>query len=298
MGYRISQGELLRATLDLRRLKAATAAAGSPNGVFWCRENVSEGEEDEEPEVLIKVTSIPCFNVLVESDILVGIGSKGFATRAIVDILSRSLYGVYVTEGETGLVQILRNLRWQGYRRLRPKSVVQEKGGNWSSLWRAFENFISDTLIPLARADIVHPDIRAGFDETANLLYNSEKASIVMIDLDSLCLYDTWKKIPLCEWDKYLNLKILRKSNLEVRLPLDFVCLQVACIAEVWLAEAEHDKVDATSAVLRGRTDYLLKDGRTIPRENKVAAVLDHYRLRFAEKDGDRSPLKKRKPEE
>jgi hypothetical protein len=284
--FKIAQGELLQATLHLERLRAATTGGRL---VFWCKDNFDK--EEAVQQVLIKITSFPCFNVLVRSNFLVNIGSEGSTTETIAEILSQSLHGLYVTKSRTGLVQILVDLRSQGYRRLRPEDVVRKAG--WKVLWTAFENFIVNVLLPLGRANIVHTDIRAGFDETANLLYNSEKGSIVMVDLDSLCSLDTWESVTLRRSElRYLKLTRLRMRQLEAFTSLDFVCLQATCIAEVWLAREENDKVNADDAVFRGRID-LLSSSSDLAINDKVKAVLDHYRGRFAEMD-DRPPKKQK----
>jgi hypothetical protein len=286
LGYRISQGELFRANLNLGQLKEA---AGS-HRVFWCPESFAEAEVQE---VLIKVTSLPCFNVLVgNTGYLFELGTGLLPPAEIRSILSRSLHGVYVTRDARGMVQVLPSLRSRGYDRLRPAIVVEEEGG-WSRLWSAFEEFVLTTLVPLAQARIVHPDIRPGFDETANLLYHSEEGSMVMVDLDSLCSYRSWASRG-SKNKRYIKVRELK--GVEALTALDFVYLQVVCVAEAWLAGTTGGEVNANDLILRRRGGELLApSSRMSTGRGDVATVLrDHYRPQFAGRDGGgRRPKKK-----
>lgn len=137
---------------------------------------------------MIKVTSLPCIRTLIdEDDYIFNLGGAGPrpTEQAIVRILSRSMHGVYVTAEETGHVQLLPNLHRQNFEALRPAAVVEKEG--WNPIWTAFENFVISTLVPLAQERIIHPKIRAGYNETANVLYSPRKDLMVMIDLDRLC---------------------------------------------------------------------------------------------------------------
>jgi hypothetical protein len=275
-GYKTSQGELLRATLNLRRLRSLEPKNG---GVFWCPAKAGGGDEEE---VLVKVTSLPCIGTLVDVDgYLFNLGGGGPrpTEEAVVKIISRSLHGVYVTAEETGLVQLLPNLYAQGFEALRPAAVVEREG--WIPLWTAFENFVSETLVPLAQEDIIHPDLRAGYDETANVLYNPRTGSIVMIDLDSLCRLRSWKMRGRDD-KRYLRLLNLRTKGVTVRTALDFVYLQVICFAEVWLAKELQTNVDSHSLIAgRGNLLATLRSGIDAA---KIESLLHGYRPKFETK--------------
>jgi hypothetical protein len=290
-GFRTKQGELFRARLDLKQLK--DEAAGSP-GVLWCTDNCGEAEE-----VLIKVTSIACVSVLVSQGYLFSAAHRrSRPPETLVKILSQSLHGAYVTRGKAGLVQILPNLCSRGFEPLRPESMVRKQGG-WDRIWTAFERFVLQSLVPLAQAEIVHPDIRAGFDQTPNLLYNSEKGSIVMVDLDSLCSFERWSMINAkIDSARYI---IFRTLEVEVREPLDFVLLQVITVAEVWLARESERAANANAAVLRRRGDLLASSSSSFSSSEMsvdgiedIERALGYYRERLVNRSAPRAPKKPR----
>jgi hypothetical protein len=240
---------------------------------------------------LIKVTSLPCFNVLVgNTGYLFELGTGLLPPAEIRSVLSRSLHGVYVTRDARGMVQVLPSLRRRGFDRLRPAVAAEEEGG-WGRLWSAFEEFVLTTLVPLAQARIVHPDIRPGFDETANLLYHSEEGSMVMVDLDSLCSYRSWASRG-SKNKRYIKLRELK--GVEALTALDFVYLQVVSVAEAWLAGTTGREVDANDSILRRRGELpALSSGMSTERGDVARLLRGHYRPRFAARDGGRRPKKK-----
>jgi hypothetical protein len=180
-GLHIAQGELFVATVNLQKLRSSVSG---PHKVFWCRDTY----DDKETSVLVKVSSRLCFNLLVPPGNAYLYGSADDVwklRRTVREVLSRSLYGFYVTPGKHGLVQLLPNLVEQGYVVLRPKDWLFED--TWSALWDAFAQLVTGTLLPLARYEILHADLRAGYDVTSNVLYNPVAGSMRIIDLDSLC---------------------------------------------------------------------------------------------------------------
>jgi hypothetical protein len=88
-----------------------------------------------------------------------------------------------------GLITIMRDLTAEGYQSLRPQD------NNKDCLWRAFLDLLDDVLIPMANLDVIHPDIRPGNNETANILWkfneesNGETAVMQIIDFESIVVF-------------------------------------------------------------------------------------------------------------
>jgi hypothetical protein len=163
-------------------------------------------------------------------------------------VLSQSLHGMYVAPGRSGLVQLLPNLREIGYTVLCPHQWLHER--SWSALWGAFARFVKGALIPLAKYDIIHADIRAGYDTTANILYNPAMGSMRMIDLDSLCTFDMLLGTP-----QVSDLRNIRPRRLPARMrtALGFVLGQVICVAEAWLQQVPSQSVNANAMITEAK---------------------------------------------
>jgi hypothetical protein len=82
------------------------------------------------------------------------------------------------------------DLMEQGFEPLRP--AVLKIASHWRGKWAAFKALADEALIPLAEEDIIHANLRPGFDVTSNLLFSRIKGAMRMIDLDSLNSYDGW----------------------------------------------------------------------------------------------------------
>jgi hypothetical protein len=282
-GLRISQGELFKTTVNLHKLQSSVA---SPEAAFWCRDTY----DGEETSVLIKVSSMSCFNLLVppQSAYLYRIENDVFMLRQdFRDVLSRSLHGVYLPRGQHGLVQLLPNLVEQGYRVLRPKDWLFED--TWSSLWDAFAKLVTGTLLPLARYDILHADLRAGYDVTSNVLYNpSSGGSMRIIDLDSLCYFNSLLGMTITR-DK----RNFKPDELPAKMresALGFVLAQVMCVSEAWHGGLRDADVNAPGIIAKAAHSIADVNGgapATVD-EALIANVLAHYRQKMAEKYGSR----------
>jgi hypothetical protein len=194
---------------------------------------------------LFKAASLSAFNLLIPSTVAFLYGLKQEALglqREVREVLSQSIHGVYVAPGRSGLVQLLPNLRDIGYTVLCPHQWLHER--SWSALWVAFARFVKGALIPLAKYDIIHADIRAGYDTTANILYNPAVGSMRMIDLDSLCTFDMLLGMP-----QVSDLRNIRPRRLPARMrtALGFVLGQVVCVAEAWLQQVPSQSVNANA---------------------------------------------------
>jgi len=102
--------------------------------------------------------------------------------------LSDVLLAVHNTD--TGLVTITRDLSVENpkYTALRPEDSVNDL----DLLWKAFCKLLEEVLIPLAMIDIIHPDIRPGYEITSNILVKIERingkrtAVMKLIDFESI----------------------------------------------------------------------------------------------------------------
>jgi hypothetical protein len=294
-GLRISQGELFKATVNLQKLRSSVSG---PDEVFWCRDAYA----DKDTSVLVKVSSRSCFHLLVppESAYLYRLVERRWmADDAIRRVLSKSLYGFYVTPGMHGLVQLLPDLQKKRYGALHPEDWLF--AGTWSALWDSFAVFVTGTLVPLARYGIVHADLRAGYDVTSNVLYNPAAGSMRMIDLDSLC-----------DWNSLLGVpSIPDKRNIDpYDLPpcmrstaLGFVLGQVLCVSEAWHggdrreggirdAEVNADRIITeaaeASADVKGAAAAAAAAGGGGVDEALISTVLAQYRAKLREKYGKR----------
>jgi hypothetical protein len=110
--------------------------------------------------------------------------------------ISDVLLAYYVRGG--CLTTVMVDLRKQDYRPLFPKKIE----GRLVDLWTGFENLVHKVLLPFAMQDIIHFDIRPGYDETSNILVKeSKKRSLFthhfaaqyemrVIDLDGLVRFE------------------------------------------------------------------------------------------------------------
>jgi hypothetical protein len=280
-GLRISQGELFKTTINLQKLRSSMSTR---DDAFWCCDTY----DDEETSVLVKVTSMSCFVLLVPSGraYLYGIEDDVWKLRkGVRDVLSKSLYGFYVTPGKHGLVQLLPNLIEQGYGELRPKDWLFED--TWSAVWDAFAQFVAGTLLPLAKYEILHTDLRAGYDVTSNVLYNPTcGGSMRMIDLDSLC--SLWY---LCGMSSTRDKRNFNPRYLPAKMrdsALGFLLAQVMCVSEAWLGGIRDADVNATDIITEAAHSIEDVKGAATVDEGLIAKVLAHYRRTMAEKYGSR----------
>ncbi len=67
-----------------------------------------------------------------------------------------------------------------------------------STLWKAFIELLRNVLIPMADLEVIHPDIRPGYDETSNILWKvsevdeNKGALMQLIDFESITEFEDW----------------------------------------------------------------------------------------------------------
>lgn len=99
-------------------------------------------------------------------------------------------------ETEVGIVLIMSDLSKQGYTDLQPQQHWH-RHGTLEPLWGGFVELVKNVLLPLAAsAEVIHPDIRPGFDVTSNILWtldsNTGKPKLKLIDYDSFVIHEKW----------------------------------------------------------------------------------------------------------
>lgn len=67
----------------------------------------------------------------------------------------------------------MKDMRQLDYIDLRPQTMITDHGIRWPTLWRSFCAMVERILIPIAK---VFPDIRVGFDITANIVVSTDGA--------------------------------------------------------------------------------------------------------------------------
>jgi hypothetical protein len=272
---RISQGELFEATVNVGELREKK----NLQRVFWC----CDAYPNQPEGVLIKVSSASCFHQLIPSvaAYLYGLEHDVWELRRPVrEVLSQSLYGVYKSPGG-GLVQLLPDLESQNYTTLRPVQWLTPTG--WSDLWVAFTAFVKGVLLPLAKYDIVHADIRAGHDVTSNVQYNPERRSMRLIDLDSLCSFEKLAlHLPQVVDDRNINPKTFPSV---MKTSLGHVLVQVGCIAEAWLERIPDRSVNTGELITELEAWYRGVYGdATVVNEAPVNEILVHYKKKIERK--------------
>jgi hypothetical protein len=231
-GFRMTKGELFRSTVNLNELRSNF---GADHKVYWCL----DAYPDAATPVLFKVSSRSCFNILVpnHSRHLLDCMSHGRYWDLMGEVragLSQSLYGMYRTSDSVGLVQLLPDWHVLGYAPIPDVSSLDAPGR--SKVWRALAALVRDVLIPLARQDVLHYDLRVVGSPTRssapNLLYHPEHVSMRLVDLDSLCHFESLGHVPRAYDPTFLSKRYLPDP---LRSATGFVLGQVICAAEAWL---------------------------------------------------------------
>jgi hypothetical protein len=177
----ISQGELFKGRLNVFEVLLRS----SSKRIIFFPEKFSK-----EVDVIAKVSSLTVHNILIDPRTAVSALKTLKMKRKIRKEIGNVLYSVI--DMQTGLVTIMADLSKQGYRTLKPK----EQRDKLAVLWAGFADLVENVLLPMAENEIIHPDIRPGFDITSNILCklegNDTRAVIKLIDYESLILFEDW----------------------------------------------------------------------------------------------------------
>jgi hypothetical protein len=275
---KISQGELFCGEIDLAQLRIDVADGERTR--WYSDVSAAQGVS----QVLIKVSSDPCYGRLV--------GSEGLLQRAyefkhfkesiaatIPRCLAPSLHGAFVP-GFAGLVQIMPDLTKLGFEPFRPRPLTE--AGETKTMWCSFRQFVESVLLPLADIGVIHPDLRPGYGSTSNIMYNKDTGEIRMIDLDSVVFLHNYK------WNFARDKRIISVHrriypyHREIQTAMDFLFGQVVVITESWLKKVSDRDADADELFRRSDLGVeWLKDESIKCDGDFIVAALDRIGQRF-----------------
>jgi hypothetical protein len=210
----------------------------------------------------------------------------------ILRLLKDTLYAVYVPFDGSGIVQIMPDLQQAEYQQLSPSAQLL------TTAWDAFSVLVKKVLIPLAENDVIHVDIRPGFEWTANLLFHPKDFKMLLIDADSLVLFEVWKELS----------KQVKGSKLITALPgsgkpksaLEFVLWQVIYVAETWMSQTRSHAASTRRIFVSHKTDRVtsLLAGRSSRSRSTIVAGLEQYSREIAGETPSAALSSGRLPEE
>jgi hypothetical protein len=187
--YSIGQGELFKGKLNV----FSTLQQARRKLVFLS----SSVSKTAELDVLIKVSSTTVHSILVNpqnafgalKDIRYSEEPEQVPDDVLIEIGS-VLYGAVKTD--VGIITIMADLSVEHYKALQPKDYENDL----LTLWNAFIELVRNVLLPLAKSvGVIHPDIRPGYDLTANILLKDDsngKKTMKLIDYESFVLFRDW----------------------------------------------------------------------------------------------------------
>jgi hypothetical protein len=141
------------------------------------------------------------------------------------------------------------DLHRKGYQQLKPSEQLKSSQEEYRKAWNAFKKLVTTVLLPLAEEEVVHVDLRPGWDYTANVLYREKKPKMRLVDLDSLVLFDEWRDISSRVTSGKVITAELQISSYRPRTALEFVLWQAICIAHTWIKRLVHNTVNVDSII-------------------------------------------------
>jgi hypothetical protein len=186
--WTVSQGDLFRGRLNVGEV------VQSYDATFFRR---GSKQQTKPSNVLVKVSSTTVHDLFTDLsnpyNALRLINAVGGAL--LVEEIGSVLHAI--VPDVPALVTIMDDLTMDGYNVLKP--VKHRERGNLRVLWAGFQDLAERVLLPMAKLDIIHTDIRPGSDKTSNILCKFEtdegglsKATLKLIDYESLVLYRGW----------------------------------------------------------------------------------------------------------
>jgi len=125
--------------------------------------------------ILVKISSCTVHGQLIKTQsCALALGSLQRKNK--LSALSYILLGANFRDGRS--VTVMRDLRADGFVPLFPEGSKDRL----SYLWHGLATSLVTTLIELASCDVIHQDIRAGYDESANVLVKELKKGIAQVN--------------------------------------------------------------------------------------------------------------------
>lgn len=133
------------------------------------------------PDLLLKTVSTMVHNPLCSTD------HNWAALREIARVCPMSTNSVLLATQKRGhgILLLMKDMRQLNYIDLHPQ-IMATNGIRLPTLWRSFCTMVERTLMPIAKLDMVFPDLRIGFDTTANIRVSTDGTKMCLIDLDSI----------------------------------------------------------------------------------------------------------------
>jgi len=204
-------------------------------------EGTISSDMGEQPEVVIKVSSLAVHNTLVmpSDNTLAFLCLQGLECKALSDVL----IGVW-SPTKASMVTCMKDLRKDGYQSLKPCNI-----SDVSVLWNSFATLVHELLLPLARRRVVYCDIRPGWDCTANLMRNNAggRMQLRLVDLESLSLINYCSDLPI---DKRCFHILFSSQSDEKRNAFAFLWWQCLLVANTWLNKSCSENLDAEQFVI------------------------------------------------
>ncbi len=188
--WRINQADLFRGNVNVCGILDQTKISCVQ---FW-----NETDTMGAAQVLVKVSSKAVHDLLTNP--ILAFSALQAVKRGqpkLAEGVGSVLYAAF--QVGAGMVTIMADLSYQGYTALTPNMAY---GSYLPVLWAGFRDLVETVLLPMADLNIIHPDIRPGYDVTFNILCRlddddaSKKATLKLIDYETLVYVDKWD-VPL-----------------------------------------------------------------------------------------------------
>jgi len=153
---RVHQGELFRVVLSRQFLM------DNCDFRIWVAREVAGASDLTNYHVVIKVSSLTVHKTLV----LPYVTENAFLRSTDVSALEESVLCLW-RPSPISLVTVMRDLSVMGFYSLKPYLCV-----DFAALWSGFCDLVERVLLPLALKNVVHCDIRPGWDQTYNIMMN------------------------------------------------------------------------------------------------------------------------------
>ncbi len=227
--WAICQGDIFTGKLNIHDIVQADLVERDVLFVF--------NKEDNEVDVVVKVVSRAVhsyFKQILQAP-LDGIkriyhyneGKEPWHFRqypTVVLDISNNVYAAY--RAFNGIIMITADLSKQGYNQLLPETDQV----SLFLLWTAFQELVERVLMPMADLDLVHIELRAGFDRTSNILYKVDGQQATMQIIDYECLVCQRDHIfPQLFDSRYVQPDFDRKWN-----AMTFLLRQCIALAFAW----------------------------------------------------------------